>query len=216
VIRSVSMGPNEPNELQTLMLWALLGRGGSALAKDIKPKIEKKDRERLVERGLVEATKIKQAFQLEVTDEGWAWAGKNLAAPLPSRSTAGAAILQAWLERLGVYLRATATPLSDVLATRPESHEDSHPDTGALRDRIRAAYLQVTGGSFNRRALLRDVRVRLDDIDRQVLDAALLRMQIDDDAALLPLDNRAEITDTDRAAAIQIGAEQRHILWIER
>jgi hypothetical protein len=210
------MGPNEPNELQTLMLWALLGRGGSALQKNIKPEIKKKDRERLVERGLVDVTKVKRAFQLEVTDAGWAWAKENLAAPLPARSTAGGAILQQWLERLGAYLRATATPLSEVLAPRPESHEASRPDTGALRDRIRAAYLQVTGGSFNHRALLRDMRMRLGDIDRQVLDAALLRMQIDDDAALLPLDNRAEITDADREAAIQIGAEQRHILWIER
>jgi hypothetical protein len=211
------MGPNEPNELQTLMLWALLARGGKGLAKDIKPKIEKKDRERLVERGLVDATKNKQqAFELEVTDEGWAWAEEHLAAPLPARSTAGAAILRAWLDRLHAYLRAAGTRLSEVLVPRPESHEASRPDTGALRDRIRAAYLQVTGGSFNRRALLRDVRMRLGDIARQVLDATLIQMQTDDDAALLPLDNRAEITHADRDAAIQIGAEQRHILWIVR
>jgi hypothetical protein len=81
--------------------------------------------------------------------------------------------------------------------------------------RIRAAYLDVTGG-FNRRALLKDIRSRLPDIDRSTLDAALKRMQREEDASLMQLDNRIEVTDADHEATLQIGTEPRHILWISK
>jgi hypothetical protein len=206
----------QPTEMQTLILWALLAKGGKAYAKDIKPEVKKKDREALLGLGLVGASVSKRAFVLEVTDKGWAWAADHLNSPLPVRSTAGTQILQAWLAALGAHLRANGTPLSEVLAPPPKPIEQSVGDSTGLRARIREAYLDITAGSFNRRALLRDLRDKLKDIDRETLDAALLRMQVEDNAALMPLDNRLEITDADREAAIHIGAEQRHILWIER
>lgn len=208
----------QPTEMQTLILWALLARGGEAYAKDIKPEVQKKDREALVGLGLVASSKRKQAYVLEVTDKGWAWAAENLDSPLPKRpTTAGAHILRAWLKTLGDYLRANGIALSEVLSPAPPKPIDRPArDSTWLRDRIRDAYLEITAGNFNQRALLRDLRDKLKDIDRLTLDAALLRMQVEDDAALMPLDNRHEITDADREAAIRIGAEQRHILWIER
>jgi hypothetical protein len=105
--------------------------------------------------------------------------------------------------------RETAEPLA-----RPEVPKPI--DYAALRERIREAYLDVTGGSFNTRALLSNIRERLPDVDRDALDGALKRMQRDDDASLMQLDNRAEITEGDRAAALHIGSEPRHILWITR
>jgi hypothetical protein len=41
-------------------------------------------------------------------------------------------------------------------------------------------------------------------------------MQSQGDATLMQLDNRPDITQADREAAIQIGQESRHILWISR
>ena len=41
-------------------------------------------------------------------------------------------------------------------------------------------------------------------------------MQREQLASLYQLDNRTEITDADRAAAIYFGSEPRHILWMER
>ena len=41
-------------------------------------------------------------------------------------------------------------------------------------------------------------------------------MQRERQAVLYPLDNRVEITEADRAAAISFAGEHRHILWIER
>jgi hypothetical protein len=56
----------------------------------------------------------------------------------------------------------------------------------------------------------------LRSIDRVTLDETLMRMQREQEASLYRLDNRIEITDADRAAAIYVGREPRHILWIER
>jgi hypothetical protein len=136
-------------------------------------------------------------------------------------------VLQAWLTRLKAFMDAREFVLADILgpqsSTRGQpSHQDavaptpaSLPDYPALRERIRTTYREVTGG-FNRRALLSDVRARLQDVERATLDEALKRMQREGDAALMQLDNKPEITDADRAAALHIGQEPRHILWIEQ
>jgi hypothetical protein len=81
-----------------------------------------------------------------------------------------------------------------------------------MRERVRNAYLELTGGRFNTRALLRDIREKLNDIERGELDDVLKQMQREQLASLYQLDNRIEITDADRAAAIYFGSEPRHIL----
>src|SRR5215813_2553569 len=122
--------------MQTLILWALFAKGGEAYAKDIKPEVKKKDREALVHLGLVATEKRKNANLLAVTDKGWAWAADHLDAPLPSRSTAGAAILQCWLTYLRAYLRAKEIPLSDFFSPEAGVQTASPAVDGAsLRDR---------------------------------------------------------------------------------
>jgi hypothetical protein len=102
------------------------------------------------------------------------------------------------------------------LAFRDAESLIAAPGYPALRERIREAYLDSTCGRFNTRALLSDVREKLKDIDRATLDEALKRMQREQEASLYRLDNQAEITEADRAAAIYIGQEPRHLLWIEQ
>ncbi|MBK5958432.1 hypothetical protein CCR97_09450 [Rhodoplanes elegans] len=170
---------------------------------------------------------------LSVTQAGREWAEQNLAA-VPARASAAAPILQAWLTRLSGHMSSRQLSLKDVLepspADRPEeapgnTHGSAaeqavgpdHPlDYEALRTRIRQAYLAATGGRINARARLSDIRARLESIDRASLDEALKRMQREQDASLYPFDNKTEITESDRAAAIYFGGEPRHILWIEQ
>ena len=113
--------------------------------------------------------------------------------------------------------------MADVLGPLPRDprtggngHLPIETPSGSLQDRIRAAYLDATGGRLNARALLKDIRAKLEDIDRSTLDEALKLMQRERQAVLYPLDNRVEITEADRAAAISFAGEPRHILWIER
>jgi hypothetical protein len=109
--------------------------------------------------------------------------------------------------------------LLDVLNAQPGA--DAQPQPRSLgypdvRQNIRKAYLQLTRGRFNTRAHLSDIRQKLKNIAREALDEALMRMQREQEASLYQLDNRIEITEADRAAAIYIGREPRHLLWIER
>jgi hypothetical protein len=208
-----------------LILWALLAREGAAgFQKELKPEPEKADRDALTQAGLVSWTKRGQKIWIEVTENGWAWAGNNLAAALPMNSSAGSQILRAWLTLLKAFLDSRGLVLADVLgpqrSANPEIESVSSPtqttDYDALRARIRQAYLDSTGGRIGTRALLAEIRAKLPDIDRAALDEALKRMQREAEGSLYQLDNRAEITDADRAAAIYFGGEPRHILWIER
>jgi hypothetical protein len=205
--------------MQTLTLWALLANGGAGFQKELRPALEKRDRDELVGAGLLTCEKrARGALWLEVTDKGWAWAAEHLDAELPKRSTAGAAVLQGWLTRLARFLRANDVALADVLGSQPETGCAPRPahDYESLRERIRTAYLEVSGGRFNHRALLRDIRARLTDIDRSSLDAALKRMHLEQSAMLMTLDNRQEITAAIRDAEIPFSGERMHILWITR
>ena len=210
-------------EKRALALWALLGNGGSGFGGVVKPVVAKVEREALAASGLITFEKRKGgAYWLEVTDRGWHWAEEHLSDGLPERTQAGTFVLHAWLTRLRAFMQAHNIRLAEVLG--PQAAHDRKEPTGPLesteyttvRERIRRAYLDVTGGIFNTRALLSEIREHLPDIDREALDSALKRMQRENDAALMPLDNRAEIRDADCAAALQIGNEPRHILWITR
>jgi hypothetical protein len=212
-----------PEERQALLMWALLSsENGGAYQMDLKPKPEAAVRDALKGAGLIEWRKVPRGrsrpIWMEVTEKGWGWANDNLGHTLP----AGAEILHRWLVKLDAYMKAHDLALADVLGTQV-SQNGANGDkpriivrSGTLRDRIRAAYLEATGGRFNTRALLKDIRARLADVERGALDEALKTMQREDDALLYPLDNHAEITDADRAAAISFADEPRHILWITK
>jgi hypothetical protein len=208
-------------EKQALAMWALLGAGGAAYGGKLKPQIEKSEREALQRAGLIEAEKRERgALWLIVTDRGWAWAEQHLGDSLPDKSFGGAFVLQAWLTRLQVYLQKHGIRLAELFVA-PPAPTSAAPDTTAppdhaeLREQIRAAYLEVAGG-FNRRALLSELRAMLGDIDRTTLDTVLKQMQREEEASLMQLDNRMDITEADRSAALHIGSEPRHILWISK
>ena len=197
-----------------LIMWALLVRGGSAFASEIRPEAEKAHREALQREKLITVEKRNRSNWIEVTDAGWAWAEANLSASLPDKSYAGTAILQSWLSQLDRFLKQRKIRLFELFEAKSEP--EKAPEYRELRDQIRTIYLEVTGGKFNARALLRDIRLRLPNVDRGALDQALLRIQREDDASLMQLDNRLDLTEADREAAIMIGREPRHILWISR
>ena len=211
--------------------------------KGMLPSEDNKAREGLKARGLIQVeprtTRNEQGrpvrgIWMTVTKAGLAWAEENLAA-VPAKSQVAAPILQAWLARLSILLQARDIPVAEFLGRQgdvgpepgieratittvaaPPDRSTLNGDYDALRARIRQAYLELTGGRVNARVLLSDLRRKLKDVDRRALDEALKKMQSEEEASLYQLDNRVELTDADRAAAIYFGGEPRHILWIER
>jgi hypothetical protein len=238
--KAESKGSDSRAGSEVLLLWAILGEGGgndvsrSALsAKGMLPSDDKPARDGLAARGLIkveprtyrnEKGQSVKGYWMTVTAAGRAWAEENLAAH-PAKSQAAAPVLQAWMARLSTFLSAHNIQITDFLGTHRGEPEiaPSHPASPApggrsdgLRARIRQAYLELTGGRLNTRALLSDLREKLKEIDRPTLDDALKQMQRHEEASLYQLDNQVEVTDADRAAAIYFGGEPRHILWIER
>ncbi len=210
-------------EKRTLILWALLARENAAgFQNEIKPKPDKDDRIALESDGLIKSDRRKnQRIWIEVTERGWDWAGRNLSAALPTQSPAGSQILQAWLIKLKKYMEIENYALVDILNPRETLKPvgETVPaglDQVPVRKRIRDAYLTISGGRLNTRVLLRELREKLRDIERSALDGALVQMQNNQEASLYQLDNRLEVTDADRSAALYFGNEPRHILWIER
>lgn len=97
--------------------------------------------------------------------------------------------------------------------------EGERQNSSETYQNIQAAYLQATGGRFNARGLLSDVRAALPGMSREDLDKALRQMQTDGLAILYPMDAKFENgvlvrTPEVEAAAIDIGGP-KHILWIE-
>jgi hypothetical protein len=194
---------------QTLILWGLIVQpGGSAPQKTLLPKVEKADREALVAAKFVTTRKGKRnAIWIEVTDPGWDHAARHLDAPLP----ANAATLQGWLTRLKHFLDARGLALADVLAPAPA---ETVAAAAALPERIRAAYLECTGGALNKRVFLRTLRERLFDVDRTALDEALRAQHLHDGVHLSGSDNPAELTAADRASSLAYKGETMHVIWV--
>jgi hypothetical protein len=218
-------------EKRTLILWALLAQdNAAAFQNELKPEPEKTDRDALLAEGLIEEEKQGRygRIWIEVTDKGWAWAGKNLDAALPAKSPAGSQILQAWLTRLKAFMEARGMVLADVLGPQGSARAGaagggaagalmSPPlDYAAMRKRVRQAYLDITGGRFNTRALLSDLREKLKDIDRAALDEALKRMHLEEGTTLSGINNPQEITHAIRDAGLNFKGERMFVLWITK
>lgn len=215
-----------PTPKQALVLWCLLGRCGTALQSTLTPKIGKLDREALLKAGYVEARRQGRSQRLTVTDKGWAWAGAHLRDPLPPSFR----VLQDWLERLNGHLEATGGTLADLVGPPPPEPEPEpalkrpapkraapkRPTAKALRARIEAAYLALTGGERAKAVRLSALREELADLDRETLDeglAAILRG--DATARLSQFSDPKSLDAAERAAAYAPAGEPFHILWIQ-
>ena len=193
---------------QTLIVWCLLGCRGQTMQKDIVPKVEKADREALVAGGYIVSAKGKRgALSLEVTDKGWHWAGEHLGDPLPKNYK----VLQDWLTLLHRQFMTSGQTLADFMAAAPE------PD---VRARIEKAYLIVTGGRKAESVPLAKVRAALADLERSVVDAALLRIvqgdkEGDGKARLGQVADPKALSSEDRDAAFSPAGEPFHLLWIK-
>jgi hypothetical protein len=62
---------------------------------------------------------------------------------------------------------------------------------------------------------LRRLRPNLSGIDRSVLDAALVSLYTQPGITLIPEENQKSLTPDDRAAAVSIGGQDKHLISME-
>jgi hypothetical protein len=179
--------------------------------------IEKEVRQRLQdELGYITATKTgpNRSFMHELTDEGWRRCREELAEAAPKGAEKGYRVLYGVLRCLDIYLTKSGQKMSDVFLL-PDAHSVTTPlEVPDVEKRIRATYedLAARPGAWVSLARLRAV---VYELPRHEVDEALLRLDIQPHVYLIAEANQKILTDADRAAAIRIGGENKHLLSIE-
>ncbi len=202
---------SEPKDRLILLRLAL--EGGEAWNNEFKPTLDRSDRDRLKEAGLIEAEQRKnpkskrRSYHLAMTDRGWGWLSDNLAGTLPSGSKP-VQPLQRLLTQLKTYLDRQETSFAEFLAARAAQEE-------SLSDRVKAVYGRLANGRENVRVRLAALRSELADVPRDQLDETLKELAQSGLASLYQLDDPSMIHAEDREAALHIaGGNERHIIYI--
>jgi hypothetical protein len=199
------LGREVPNqELEEVVGFALTGK-------------ERRDLNGL---GYVESdqTGKNNSFVHVLSDSGWAWCEKELAAggpPPPRGQSTLASALYVLLGGLNGYLERENLRLFQLfrLAEVPPAPADEAAPTGNLEDRIRVAYRELVKEPRGWVGLV-DLRPKLGASAAEV-DAVLKELSRLGKVHLVPEDNRKALTAADHEAAIRIGGEDNHLLSIE-
>lgn len=214
-----TLGPKE-----VLLLWVLLFTGAEPKISELRPNIGVDRRKKLERLGLIALEKRYSpsksgrkypAQHVTLTDKAWLWATEHLDAEF-SRTSNAAPALHGLLLKLKAYLAANDMPLAALLSAgnKQRLNDDVSSVAEPVDETIVAAYLALTHGKWHVRVRLAELRPRLAHIDRKRLDEALLRMQREDRLVLYPNDDSFDMTHEDEDAALYVGANPRHILYM--
>ncbi|MDM8549388.1 hypothetical protein QUF72_04885 [Desulfobacterales bacterium HSG2] len=220
----------KPNPRQVLYLWKLLVSDEGIPLGQVKPATAA-ERNELEKNGLIDVspkTKTpKGGYTKYVTlsEHGWLWASENIDAEI-SRSQEAAMVLHQVFCKLKGFLKNNENMalarlfapkiLSDINPLEPaekSNTQERQPEN--LEDIIREAYYQLSGGKWNFRVRLYDLRQSLASVPRSELDTKLLSMQKEKKLVIYKLDDPSEITPEDDHASIDILGTKKHIVYME-
>jgi hypothetical protein len=169
-------------------------------------RLDGKERVRLNELTLVDSHKDGRAYVHKLSDAGWRWCRDEFAAGPGPRPGNIERAMYAVLPFVRRHLDRRGEDLTDLFAAGG-SHDDAE---SGIATGYRA--LASEPGAFVRLAELRD---KLAGLPRDETDAALGRMYREQLINLIPQSNRRELTAEDRASALRIGGEDKHLISIE-
>ena len=196
-------------------LFALLAEAreisNPELEKQVGFRLTGKERLRLNKLKLVDSRKEGQTYVHELTDAGWRWCGDELSGSPGKRAGTMERALYVLLASLKRYLDGTNRTLADLIAPAA----DGQPLTdAAVEERIMAGYRTLAGepGAFIR---LSGLRRELGQLPQAATDAALDRLYRSQRINLVPQPDQWSLSDDDRAAALHIGGEDKHLISVE-
>ena len=180
-------------------------------------KIEKKVRDRLVDSGYITAHKSKElrgAFVHELTEAGWKQSREDLAAETPPGVQKCYRLLYGVLRTVGRHLSRKNLEMADFFVPDTSPVVVEAPQAVDPAREIRAAYdgLVSRPGAWVNLSRLRDA---LPHLTRDEVDEALLRLNLEPWAYLIPEANQKTLSEADREAAVHVGGEDKHLLSIE-
>jgi hypothetical protein len=202
----------ELTPVQRFVLVTLMIKGGTLSNPELTNvagiSLKAQYRNDLQARGLITVTG--RPLVLELSEKGWSEAIRELGAEVPPRSGSGGGALYVALGFLRALIGHLGVAPSELFTLRIGPLDGKAVSAPAdLGETIRKAYGRVAarGGDYVRLADLRHA-VRAD------VDTALLAMNWEPDVDLIPNSQQGDLTDEDRAAAVRIGNQDRHLIAI--
>jgi hypothetical protein len=215
----VSVDPEELTGTEQAVLLVLMAEARPVQNPELVtmgPKLEKDKRDRLVRLGLIETNSAVRPMEIELTDRGWALCAKLIGAEAPPRATGQGKALYTVLAGLRRYFDRQDVAPGDVFVPLDAHAPDGDPDPlgDDIEARVRDAYagLAAHAGGWVDLVALREA---LPDVSKHDLDDALTRMYRTPGVSLIPEENQKTLTAEDRAAAVEIGDQDKHLIAIE-
>ncbi|PSK64980.1 hypothetical protein B0E53_03056 [Micromonospora sp. MH33] len=180
-------------------------------------------RRRLLSLKMIEVTE--KPITLALTDEGWARAAEEMGAEPPKGAgTSGGTLYVAldFLRRLvdhaGVRaddlfrleINSNAVLSAGTKSTASDLTRDRQADPVTL---VRQAY-QKLATALGDYVMLSDLRSALGELSRAEVDAALVELNRDRNVHLVPESNQKVLRAEERAAAVSIGNQDKHLIAI--
>jgi hypothetical protein len=197
--------------LVTLMIKAT-ALPNTLLRNEARIELKADKRRDLEKRGLITVTQ--RPLVLELTDKGWGRAKRELGADVPPGAGAKGGTLYVVLGFLHDYLEHTGMAPAELFSLRGEAAPAATADaTLDLEARIRKAYgaLAPRAGAY---IMLAKLRAALGGVSKTKVDAALVQMDRAPDVHLIPESNQKVLTPEERAAAVSIGNQDKHLIAI--
>ncbi|MEO0517132.1 MAG: hypothetical protein AAF171_07510 [Cyanobacteria bacterium P01_A01_bin.116] len=222
----MSSSPQKPTP--SLVLWELLVTGEEPAMSKTKPNLEAADRKRLAEAGLIELETRGRATHILTTDKAWDRALDDLIVE-GSRSPYASTVLQHILTKTKQFLSKNDISLAEFLrsedsvAASSDTEETSDNESGSeaeassteLAEKIKVAYTKVSEGRYNVRVRLAALRKHLESFSKKDIDRVLGEMELSESLVLMSLNDPQDIQDKDEAAAVDVGGQKRHIVYMK-
>jgi hypothetical protein len=209
------MGSDDLTPSDSAILLALMAEARAMLNTELKERygidVEKDRREKLNRLHLVRSEKSGRTFVHELDDKGWVEVQGALDVSSPKARAIGGALAalhanvrERILPRSGYRNLGELFSRADVAPAQPPSR---------LELRLRCAYAALATESGAWVSLTR-LRPFFGDLPRADVDEALRALSRADDVNLVPENNQKTLTDADRAAALHVGGQDKHLLAI--
>jgi hypothetical protein len=222
------MSDHLPEEFQYLVLFAVLSTRPTPFTKsELGIRISNDAIERVnKETGLLDVVRKGGTRLLSANKESYRWVEANLNTDLGTKKNkAVMSILHLIRAKTAAYLGSNHISIEDFLnpgiAESISPAIPAPPPTGPREpaaadvESVRSAYLAISGGAYDARVSLKELRERL-HLDRDAQDAIFKQMSKSGAADFYPEDDPMSRNEEDDRASFVLGDRRRHIVFLHR
>ncbi|MEV4159504.1 hypothetical protein [Nonomuraea dietziae] len=207
--------------VETAAMIVLMVEGDEVLNSDLAKqhgiKLTPKHRANLNELKLVETRPHGRTMIHLLTDRGWARLADEFREGVAASPGATGGALRSLAFGVARFMERTDHRLGDLFEPEPPVEAAERPEAtealGGVESRVRGAYAELArepGGWVS----LTDLRRRLSELPRDVMDDALRSLNRQSDVVMVPEDNQKALRAEDREAALVISDQHKHYLAI--